>query len=342
MNPFGLDIGSKFIKVVNLEKDKEKFRLVNYGMVLTPQRVLFSEAESDLILLAETIKKLVKDAGIINNEVITALPESKVFTQIIELPLMTESELQEAIKWEAEQYIPQSLNEVRLSWDILYYPGKKNSSEKMRVLLVAAPIRLVDRYVKILSMADLKPVCLETETTAVLRAFTKDIEEGLNIIINLGASATQILAVNKGILFFSRLINTGGEAMVRAIATELNLDTIQAEEYKKAYGLEEKKLEGKIKKVLIPVTSLIVNEIKKGIAFCQEKLSGEKINKIIITGGSAKMPGIIAYLTEELSLEVIFGNPFTNIIIPPKNSQEINESGHLYSCALGLALRNLL
>jgi len=341
MNTFGLDIGTNSIKLVKLALAGEKYKLQSYGIAPTPAKALYSESESDLILLAETIKKLVKDSKIPEREVNCALPEAKVVTTVLEIPPLSEGELAEAIKWEAEQYIPQPLSEVRLSFDIIEKPKNDKTAGKMKVLLVAAPLRLISRYQKILTLTDLKPVSLETETLAVLRALETDLGNEPSILINLGASSTQLAIIEKGNINVIRSISTGGTALARAVSSELDLEISQAEEYKKSYGLDETKLQGKVTRAIKPVLDSIIEEIKKAISFYKEKKPEQFINRAVITGGTARLPGLVSYLASELSTEVLVGNPWSDIILDPQVAKEIGDDGYLYACAVGLAMKNL-
>lgn len=341
MNTFGLDIGSNSIKLIKLARLADKYKLQFFGIAPTPANVLFSESESDVILLAETIKKLVNDTKVDTNEAVIALPESRVISTIIEMPPLSETELAEAIKWEAEQYIPQPLSEVKLAWNIVEMPKKGETGVKMKVLLISAPIRLIDRYTRILSLANLKPVSLETEMLAILRSLEADLMDMPTIVINLGASATHLAIVYHGSLFFTRSIGTGGSALAKAVASELGLEISQAEEYKKSYGLNEASLEGKVTAAIKPIFTVITEEIRKALAFFKEKTKDELVNRAILTGGTARLPGIVSYFAQELSLEVLVGNPWVKVILDPLMAKEISDDGNLYAGAVGLAMKDL-
>ncbi len=120
----------------------------------------------------------------------------------------------------------------------------------MKVLLVAAPLTLIERYMKIMQMAQLTPIALETEIVAITRTFSprKD-NVPTTMIVSIGASTTDLCIVSGGIIQFTRSIGTGGVALARAVAQELGFEMSQAEEYKKTYGLEGDQ-ESKIGKAL--------------------------------------------------------------------------------------------
>lgn len=339
----GLDLGSASIKVVELTKiGHNKFKLLKSGSIAAPLANLLSDSSIDQEAAAQAIKKLIKDSKITNQEVRVALPESQVFTFIIETPSLSERELASAIQWEAEQYIPLPLEEVVLDWKILVQG--KNASEKNQVLLVGSPKKVVEKYQNILDLAGLSPIVLETELIAASRVLLSSVPQLKSLmIVNMGAETTDFSIIHEGMLLFTRSFSTSGIAFTRAIKQTLQLTESQAEEYKKTYGIEEDKLEGKITKTLQPLLELIVNELRKGIGFFGEKYPEQKIEAILLSGGSSLLPGLVPYFARELEIETQIGNPFSFIEIDSKNPPPFNlAESTIYTVAVGLALREVI
>lgn len=299
--------------------------------------------------IAKSIRNLTKEIGIKNHNVITAFPESQIFTRVIEVPEMSEKELGNAIRWEAEQYVPMPLADVRMSWMVLEKPKVKSEKlkvkkegKKMRVLLVAAPLALIDRYMQILKMAGLTPLAFETEIVAITRAFSPSKNQiPTTMIVSIGASTTDLCIIDNSSIQFTRSIGTGGIALARSIAQELGFEINQAEEYKKSYGLLEDQLEGKILAAIKPVFDVIVNEIDRARLYYQTHKATSVIKRIVLAGGSAQLPGIVVYLAETLGVEVQIGNPWQNIEIPEKLKEKVSpiESQVNYAVAVGLAMK---
>lgn len=336
----GLDIGTSTIKAVQLDRGRGRFSLRAFGAVETPSGSLTSKAESDQIAVAQAIKELIHDAKITTPNVVAALPESQIFTRVIFLPSLTDKELASAIHWEAEQYVPIPLSEAHLVWEVLERP-KKGSGEKMEVLLVAAPRFLGEKYEKVLGLAGLKPVALETELIALARSLVgENPDTPTTLIISVGNTTTDLCIVRQGKMSFTRSISIGGAALARAIATELGFSLSQAEEYKKSYGLLEKEAEGKIVKAIKPVFDVIVTEIKRALAFYQEQHSTDPIKRIVLCGGSAKLPGAVVYLAQSLGFEVQIGNPWERVQVGEEVREDLQEEGPRYAVAVGLAMRS--
>ena len=341
LNHFGLDIGTHSIKAVQLGGQDTRPVFIAAGQVLTPAQS-GTDSEQDIFVVAETIKKLHQEAHISTDKAVTSLPESQIFTRVVELPNLTEKEVRSAIQWEAEQYVPIPMSEVRLDWQVLSKPKQSNNSEKVEVLLVAAPKVLIDRYLGILKAAGLTAVALETEITAVVRSLVQTVEgTPTTMVISVGASTTDLSIVTANQISFTRSIATGGFALARGVAQELGFELDQATEYTKTYGLDATQLEGKVMQAIKPIFDVVVNEIRRALAFYASKHPEAPVKRIVLTGGTANLPGLVLYLAESLGLEVQLGNPWEGISLPSQVSQRLIQGGTSYTVAVGLALKSI-
>lgn len=338
---FSLDIGSASIKGISLKKEGNVFGVEGLSVIPAPQKGLLSESNSDMVVFAEALKQVVKNAGVKIKEVSVSLPEAQVYTKIIDMPSLSEKELAAALKYEMEQYIPLPLDQVKTDWQILG-SSQSETSKTISVLIVAAPLALLSKYEQVLDMADLIPVCIETEMLSVQRSLFPIINNPTpSIIVHLGAAATNIMVVKNGIIQMVFTIDKGGLAMTRAISIDLGIDLVQAESYKKAYGLNNQAFEGKIGKSLFPILESITGDIRKATLLYKEKYPLESINQIILSGGAALLPGIDIYLTNQLNIQVVLGNCF-QIYGVQNIPDEVSKEAVNFNVAVGLALKNLL
>lgn len=338
----GLDIGPSSIKAVQLEKKQDKHFLLNLGMEEIPRGIFNSESKEDIKKLGEILKNFIKEHKFTSRNVAAALPESLVFTRVIDMPVLSEKELASSIRWEAEQQIPLPLEEVIFDYQILSKWEKNDEAGKMTVLLVACPKKVSERHLEILRIANLEPVAIETEIIAVSRSLVENNPYSpVSMVINLGSETTDISVIKKGILSFTRSIGTGGNAIARAVATTFGLETQQAEEYKKSYGLDETKLEGRVVEAIKPVFDIIIGEIKRGLLYYQSKDSKAAVKRVVLCGGTARLPGLVVYLANKLSLEVQIGDPWFNIEKGQLGTTELMEEGPLFAAAVGLALKKI-
>ncbi|OGY23421.1 MAG: hypothetical protein A2172_04295 [Candidatus Woykebacteria bacterium RBG_13_40_15] len=337
LDHIGLDIGTHSIKAVQLSGSFNGPVFVAAGQIQAPQISGDPNSNESIDKIADAIKKLRSEVRITKDKANTALPESQIFTRVVEMPLLSQKEMQNAIVWEAEQYVPVPMTEVKLDWQVL---GEANPQGRVEVLLVAAPIALVNRYLAILKKADLVPMGLETEITSVARALVQRVSGApTTMVVSIGASTTDLSIIRSGKISLTRSIATGGIALARGVAQELGFELDQATEYMKTYGLDPNSLEGKVMQAIKPIFDVIVNEIRRVLAYYLSKHPDAPVKRIIVTGGTAKLPGLVIYLAEALGLEVQVGNPWEGISLPSNFSQKLNEEATSYAVAVGLALK---
>ena len=334
----GLDIGFSSIKVVALERGSDLPKLIALGSISSPQPGMSSDADQDLKVVASTIQKLLETCKIEEKEVVTALPESKVFTRVIDdLPYLSDQELPSAIRYAAEEFIPMPMTEVNLNWQLLY--RGKNKTDRTVVFVIASPKQIVDKYVKLLTLAELKPKALETEIIAGTRALVGNNPfSPTTLIMQMRTQTTDFAIVSKGLILLTRSIVTGGAALSRSLAQHFNFENAQAEEYKKVYGMLFDQLEGKVYEALKPIVDNIVEETRRVIESYHARNPTNRIKRIVLSGGGAKMPGLVIYLANNLNMEVQEAYPWYFIAKDASFKTKLVQDGPLYSVAVGLAL----
>jgi len=340
----GIDIGTTSIKIVELKVRKEKIELSNYGILEkyghlerindTLQTMSFKLLEeSTAMLLKELFLKMkpkVKDCYM-------ALPSFTGFAVLVEFPLMTEKELAQAIKFQASQYIPMTLQEMTLDWQI-----ESKTENKTLVLLIAIPTDIIKRYVKTAELAKINLKGLELENVSLAHLFSKKFQEPF-VLVDIGGRATSISVIDKGILISTYNIDTAGGDLTQVIATALGINPFRAEEIKKSYGLNIS-LRGEVRlmNLIVPLLDVIKREIEKSINNYYLKTK-RKVEKVVLTGGGANLIGIDEYYAKQLLMPVIKGNPFNLGLISynPKLAPIINEIGTGLSTACAVALKVL-
>ncbi len=333
----GLDIGSQTIKAVQISREKKTVSLLAAGYIPTPQKSLSLIGQKEEQILASSINQLIHDMKVSTTNVSASLPSAKVVTQIVHVPLMSEDELEKSISWEAEQYIPWPLQKVKLDCIII---DKNLEDKKMKVQLVAAQTDFIEQYMRIISMAGMNLVSLETGILAEVRSSAFSFPElGNAIIVSIGATGTDIGLLHEHILIYNKSYPIGGNTLTSVIAQDLGFESLQAEEYKKTYGLEEDKLEGKIAQIIKPFMVNIYGEIEKTIVYFKEQYPKEEINNIILTGGGAKLPGLILATTKYLGLNSQIANPFVNLAVDSKVLPLLSDDAPMYANSVGLALK---
>ncbi len=336
----GLDIGSHSIKLIEIAQEGGKKVLLAAGSIPTPPKALASPLSGDHQAIATVIRQLIKETGVKTSSVALALPESQVFTRVIEVPALSTRELSSAISWEAEQYIPLPLDQVNIDYSILR-DAKETGTDKMDVLLVACPKTLLEKYLSIVELSELIPVVAETEIIAASRSIVASVSniKGAVLVASLGAQTTDLAILRNGVIAFTRSIAAGGEALSRALVSGLDFNASQAEEFKRTYGVEQNILQGKIVTAVKPIMDTIVGEMKRAVAFYTQKYTGEKIEAAVLSGGTAKLPGMVVYMAQSLGVEVQLANPWAGVTRDARFTVLDNE-GTTFAVATGLALRD--
>jgi len=337
---FGLDIGMTSVKTVWIDREKNGIFLKACMSVPAPAKGVFSESPFDQEQMAQVINDLVAEAKVPSRLVNLALSDGQVFTKVIDMPVLSDKELSSAIYWEAEQYIPSPLSTMTLDWMVLRKDVKMQSGTKMQVLLVAAPTELLKRYQKIVELAGFSIASVETEILSVVRSVVTGSTFPTSIIMNIGSLNTSLAIVQNGMVVFTYSIPLGGVAINRAIASDFNFTVQQAEEYKRTYGILDNNFGGKIGKAVNPILASIVTEVKKVLAFYNEKYKNiSPVTQVQLSGGTAKLPGLDIYFVKNLGIETVIANPWKalNIQGVPPN---LLEAGSSFAVATGLALKD--
>ncbi|MAG59936.1 hypothetical protein CMO96_04065 [Candidatus Woesebacteria bacterium] len=337
MAAFGLDISSHSMKAMQLEKRGDNFALLAAGVAATPVKGLDSEIESDIVKVAEAVKKLLADTKIVTKEVNISLPESKVFSRLIRLPLLTDQEIAAAISWQAEPYIPIPIADASIDYQIVRrFEAAGGKSGGVEVLLVAAPKTLIAKYAKLADILGLTIASVETELLALARSLAPAKQTVL--VADMGGISTDMAIIRSGQLAVSRSVPTGGNVFTRAVSTGLSVNASRAEEYKKSYGLASDQLEGKVRASLEPVLRVIVDEMNKTIQYYKTDLGeNDPVSAAIVSGGTANMNHLTSFLAEKLGIEVLIGDPFANVVKSEALAKNLLPVAPLYGVVVGLA-----
>lgn len=336
----GLDIGSFSIKAVHLSKKSGGFQLESIGIVLNPLGQRPGEDEASKNKLAEVVRKLLSDVKLSGSKAVLSLAESQVYNRVVEMPMLSDSELASAIKWEAEQYIPIPIDQVNIDYEVISRPAKDSPSNKMQVFLVAASKRAIENITDFSDRCGLEVVGLETEMIAVIRAMvTGDNPEMTSMVLHLGANSSTLSLLKGGMSLLTHSMETGGVALTRVLSSELGIEYSQAEEYKRSYGLDVSQLEGRVAASMQPIIDRILSEVRKAMQNYNVSNQQAPINRVVLSGGTSLLPGLVAHVAQFLGVEVVLGNCFLNT--QPSKTAAIPNDSVSFSTAVGLAMREL-
>lgn len=360
----GIDIGTSAIKIVELESSNSYLTLTNYGVMdgsdffgempgntNIPAGLKMSDNDIALVL-----KKLLSEARIKTKEAVMSIPIFSSFLTVMELPNLIGKELDSAIPFEARSYIPVPLSEVVLDWLIIpprssSMPANPSSVStdkaptpspegKVDVLLIAVPKEVVSKYQRIAEMADLRLVALESESFSLARALVGN-DLGTTMLVDFGARNTNLSIIDRGFIFVSHSADLSGKEITQAVAHSLNVNPSRAEELKRSVGVSATGMEKGIAQAISPFIDKLSGEIERMDSLILKK-ENRKIEKIILTGGSSNLPGVVEYLGQVLKVSVIVGNPFSRIKFDPNLDAILRRDlSSTLTVATGLAMREL-
>src|SRR6056297_3256217 len=319
---FGLDISSRSLKLAHLKEQlrSSELTLGGYNETSMPEGTIEKSRVVDEDQLCRAINKGWKEAeGIDTNFVAASLPEEKAFLEIIQMPNMKKEEIKKSVRYEAENYIPMSMDEVYFDSEII--TPVENSLDHTDVLIVAFPKRIVDPYVACMEKAGLRPVALEIESQSIARSLIKDFMSIKPLLlVDLGATRTTIMVYSGKALRFTAYIPISSRQFTRIISEQLDVNWEKAEQMKIDHGLGESGEAKKIADALEPILNDLKEQISTHLEYYDthsfhEHLPGEKdqINKILLTGGGSNLEGLPDFLSSQLGIHAEVGNPWVNI-----------------------------
>jgi len=345
----GIDIGTSYIKMVEIRKRGKDKELSNYGEIKVSD--IYPNFKASIITaeieeVANVIGAIIAEAKIKTRTAVFSLPDYSSFFTTFTLPAMTKEEIPEAVKYEAPLHIPLPLTKVTLDWQVV--EGFEKQGVPLEILLVAVPNEIVNRYREIASLAKLNLEALEAEVFGLIRSLIKS--DLTTALVDIGAESTTCSIVDKKILKSSHSFDTGGKRLTEALAGLLNVEWERAEKLKIENGILGVK---SVREGLLPTLNLILKETEQ---ICSEFSETERkeVENLILAGGSALLPGLKEYFAENINLpkfpkekfgqvnkKVEIADPFSGLISPPVLSKNLGEMGPLYAVSVGIALRGI-
>ena len=341
----GLDIGSSAVKAVELKPSGKGFRVAAFGSAPVAPDAIVDGAIIDAGSVADAIRRVFEqNKAFTARDVCASLSGNAVIVKKITLPVMTPSELDESIYWEAEQYIPFDIQDVNLDYQILDPGTGPDSRGSMDVLLVAAKKEKIGDYTSVIAQAGRTPVIVDVDAFALQNAF--EVNYGLEpaqvvVLLNAGASAININILQGDQSVFTRDISMGGNAYTEAVQKELDLPFDAAEQLKKGIPVDGATFE-EAQPVLHAVTENVLLEIQKTFDFFKATASSDRIDRIMLSGGASRVDGFREMLQERFNAPVEEFDPFRAVAWDTRKvGGDPLDHTATAAVAVGLALRKV-
>ena len=334
----GLDIGTSSIKIVELSSFGKKIKLENYAQVksadlgVTSLRVF---DKKDYLLFkdkaADAIKQAFQKMDLKPRKATFTLPDFSSFFTTFKLPKMEEKEVEKAVRFHASKYIPVPMTSLAIDW-------RKISEDPLEVLVVAIPKKALEQYKKLTEAVGIKKHSLEPEAFSIDRAFPR--REGENYcFIDIGVQSSTISISNEEGLITSHGLDIAGGKINKVIQKKLGVSAEEAVILKKEKGLISDS--DQLSEAILPIAESLVGLTERTLKSFREKHPGQDVDKIIILGGSAQIPGLLNYFENRINNKIELANPFQGLEYPEGLEKDLQELGPMFSVAVGAARRDL-
>lgn len=313
---FGLDIGHSSMKIMQMERRAgKKPKVLGYGVSnYYPENAISNGVIVNYEVLSLSLREMLSDrliGEITANRVACTVPTSHTFSRPMSLPPLSKSQIDDAVKLEAEQYIPIPMENLYLDYDIF-----RQDAGGIDLVVVATPKNIVDSSLKFLESVGYEPVALEPTMNAAARLFSiADLpHQEASLLIDFGSISVDIAVLDQS-MFVNSTISGGSDTLTNLMAKKLNITPSEAYVLKSQYGIGPGEKMVQIMEAARPILDPLVREVRKTMRYYDERAASRhrKISQIIITGGGGTMRGLNEYLAQELGVPTRSLNPWPNI-----------------------------
>jgi type IV pilus assembly protein PilM len=344
----GVDIGTTSIKIVEARRGKKSPELTNYGILeyrghlSQGSRVLQSSAlklfDSEAV---DALRSLLAKMGRGTSAIVATIPIFSVFTTVVSLPDMSPQELENAMVFQAKQYVPIPLSEVALDWTKVGEYQDEKGLKHQNILLVSVPQETIKKYKAIFSSLGLDLKALEVESFSSVRSIIGS-DPTATIIIDIGSRSTTIIFADKGRLTYHVQTDHASSSLTQAIASSLSINPLRAEDLKKERGVLTSGINFELSTIMMPFLDVIINEVKR-VEYSYQSLlpKSARAERVVLSGGGANLLGIEAYFQGQLGVPVVRANALLRFSYPINIEPFARELGATLAVASGAVLREI-
>ncbi|TAL19158.1 type IV pilus assembly protein PilM [Patescibacteria group bacterium] len=345
---FGLDIGDRSIKAVDLQYNrlvfgKPRLELSTWNEVRVPDGVFSPGRVEQAETAAKLLRAVVRTAtpkAIKTRSAVVSLPETTTFIKTIEIPKVESERIGDEVIREAAAHIPLAFEEATLDWQLLPPLPGVTAAERQRVIVAVAPRELVENFSTALEAAGFTILAVEIEAIAIVRGLLIEIlsqnDEAI-AVLDLGASRSNVIIYDQGTIQLTTSLSFSGDVATAQIAEWLKVSLVEAEKAKVSCGLDPARCGNRIRPVVAGILRDLIEDVRAAtLAYRRGNPGGHRVRRILLAGGSANTLKIDSYLAQKLLTRVSRGNPLGGLTIPDKFPRERTAS---FTTALGLARR---
>ncbi len=339
----GVDIGSRTIAVAEVKGGRGAPTVTNFGGIELPDGAVREGEILDPAAVSEALRELVGTAKLSGKRVWLGVANQRVVVRQVDLPAMEEKELRASLRYQVQEYIPIPVEEAELDVHIVSSYTTEDDSEMQRLLLVAGHRDMISAHVEAATQAGLKPIGVDLNPFAVLRAMGEDspFDDGNQVLVDAGAGVTNIIVHENGIPTFVRILVMGGDQITEALESGLSVSREEAEAAKRSATVGNT---GDVTgSIVTEQADAFVDEVRSSLDYYQAQTGSSRLSGLVLTGGGALLPGLRDRLAASIRLPVEVGNPFARWEASGTvySEEELAGVGPSLVTAIGLALGGL-
>jgi type IV pilus assembly protein PilM len=339
----GLDIGSSCIKLAEIQDNPKGLILTRFSRIPLAKGVIVDGAVAEPEALTATIRELYQQSGCKSKKIVTSISGHAVIVKKATFAQMDEEELRGLIHDEAGKYLPFD-DMAGVDYDFQIIGENPYNPSQMEVIIVAAKKEIIEGYTEAIQAAGLIPVIMDVDSFALETMYEENYEFDDNdviILINIGASITNLNVVKGGVSIFTRDFTLGGNSMTEAVAANLGVSFEEAEKAKIEGIGNDEQAGTAFRDGLVAYADPICSEIERSVDYFRSTFGAENISKVLLSGGGGMIPGIAADLGNRLGIETEIVNPFRKILVDKKvlAPGAAERIGPIAAVSVGLALR---
>lgn len=331
----GLDIGSSFVKAVELRPVGNDYELAGFGMAPVPPGALEGGEIKQPGAMQGAIRHALEQGRIQATDAVIGMSGGSVIAKRVTLPKMSEAELSESIRWEAEQHIPFDIEDVELDFQVLRQDGPQ-----LEVMLVAVKKGKVQNYADVVAEAGLTVVLVDVDVFALETQYEYNFPDEKEVValVNIGHETTNTNILQGGVNVYARDVFVGGKQYSATIAQRFDLAAGDADALVR--GKAGSVSWAEIEPVLDLVSQELGQEIQRTLDYFGTTAEHERIQRILLSGGCALIPGLQEFLSSQWGIEVTPADPFKRIkLASGLNADVVQKLAPLATVATGLAMR---
>lgn len=337
---FALDIGTTAIRVVQLAGSGSSWSLQKYASVPVDIKVSGSDSPEDQKKLAEVITTAIGQSGVRTHNVVLGIPSNRMFATVVDIPAMSANELASTIKYQAEQFIPMSIDEAKIDWAVL---GKSLKDPTQNEVLIASVANsFSEQRLDLIEGLGLNVLAIEPDPLAVCRSLLPHGAKNSQMILDVGDFSSDVVMTLGDSPRLIRSIPTGFRSLTKAVAQNLNIQEQQAAQFILKFGLDESKLEGQIFRALNSTIDQFSAELIKSVKFFQTKYPNVAVESILLSGYASTVPAFSEYISSKVGIRSQLSTPWQNVHVSSSDQNSLQPISSQFAVAVGLAQRSTI